>query len=256
MFLVASFACYLFLQLRISYFVYRILTPLQVINFPWRMLAYITPLGVVLVVIVADKAMPRIRARSVRYALVALWFASLVLLSPIPTSEGAGITPTRMSSIALFMAPKSIDYQTFQGFFTTSGFPPGPLYDIFLPKVLTPDGREVGPNSIIPLYQRLHQHQAGAQSLTSTPCSVIAPSHAAFETLSLTFTVHCKGQTRLALPISYNAYSTVLVESTNGRMRQIPYFHDATDPRIIIRVPGANTETVVVHLPTLWGSLF
>jgi hypothetical protein len=255
-FLIASFACYLFLQLRISSFVYRILTPLQFINFPWRMLAYITPLGVVLVVIVADKAMPRIRPRSVRYALVAIWFASLVVLSPIPTSEGAGITATRLSSIALFMAPKSIDYQTFQGFFTTSGFPPGPLYDIFLPKVLTPDGHEVGPNSIIPLYQRLHQHQSGAQSLTRTACTVVAPSHAAFETLSLTFTVRCKGHTRLALPISYNAYSTVLVQSAGGRMRQIPYFHDATDPRIIIRVPGANTETVVVHLPTLWGSLF
>ena len=133
------------------------------------MLAYITPLGVVLVVVVADRAMQWIPARSLRYGLVAAWFASLVVLSPIPTSQGYGVTPTRLSSIALFMAPKSIDYQTFQGFFTTSGFPPGPLYDIFLPKVLTPDGHEVGPNAIIPLYQRLHQRQAGAQSLTTHP---------------------------------------------------------------------------------------
>ena len=68
-FLIASFACYLFLQLRISYIVYRVLTPLQVTNFPWRMLAYITPLGVVLVVVIADSAMKRIRFKTVWYAL-------------------------------------------------------------------------------------------------------------------------------------------------------------------------------------------
>ena len=47
-FLVVCLALYLFLQLRVSYFVYRLLPPLQVINFPWRMLALITPPSVVL----------------------------------------------------------------------------------------------------------------------------------------------------------------------------------------------------------------
>jgi hypothetical protein len=253
-FLIAALACYLFLQLKISYFVYRIFTPLQVINFPWRMLAYITPLGVILVVVIADKIIPKIPGRPVRYALVVGWLASLVALSPIPLSQGFDVTATSLQPIQLFTAPKFVDYRTFHGFFNTFGFPPGPLYEVFFPKVMSPTGHEVIHE--IPLYQHLHEHQAGAQSLTSTRCTVLAPSHAEFETLSLSFTVHCEGKTRLALPVSYNAFSTVFVKGTGGKLRKIPYFHLATDPRIIIQAPGSKVETVVVHLPTLWGSLF
>ena len=238
-----------------SYFVYRVLTPLQVINFPWRMLAYITPLGIVLVVIIADKAKQWISIRWIWYGMAALWFASFVALSPIllSRSQGGYITSTRLSPISLFMAPKSVDYRTFHGFYNTFGSPKGPLYDPFLPKVVTGSGKEINP--VTPLYQRLHQHDAGAHSLTTIPCSVVGPSNAAFETLSLTFSVHCKGKTLLALPISYNSFSTVLVKGGTGALRQIPYFHKATDPRVIIQVPSARAETVVVHLPTLWGSL-
>jgi hypothetical protein len=255
-FVAGSFACYLFLQLKISYFVYRVLTPLQVINFPWRMLAYITPLGIILVVIIADRATRRISIRWIWYVLAVLWLASLVALSPIPLSQSQDdiITPTKLSPLALFTAPKSVDYRTFEGFFNTYGFPKGPLYEAFLPKVVTASGNEIG--AMIPLYGRLHSHDAGAQSLSTVPCTVVGPSHAAFETLSLTFAVHCEGKTLLALPISYNSFSTVLVEGGTGTQRQIPYFRRATDPRVIIEVPGSMRETVIVHLPTLWGTLF
>ncbi len=255
LFLAGSFAFYVFLQLRASYFVYRVLTPLQVINFPWRMLAYITPLGIVLVVIIADRARRWISIRWIWYVLAAFWLASFVVLSPIPLgrSQADIITPTKLSSMSLFMAPKSVDYRTFHGFFNTYGFPKGPLYDPFLPKVVAADGKERNP--VTPLYQRLHQHDAGAQSLSPVPCSVVGPSHAPFETLSLTYSVHCEGKTLLALPISYNSFSTVLVKGSTGSTRQIPYFHRATDPRMIIEVPSAHPETVVVHLPTLWGTL-
>ena len=253
-FLVASFAWYMFLQLRISYVVYRVLTPLQVLNFPWRMLGYITPLGVVLVVVIADKAMHRVRSKSLWYAAAGLWFASLLLLSPIFTSSGFRVTPTRFPSMSLFTAPKSVDYQTFKGFFNTPGFPHGPLYDIFLPKVLSPSGSEIGYDP--PLYQGLHEHQAGAQSLSGASCAVTGPPRAAFETLQLTFSVKCDGKAVVALPISYNAYSKIFVASRSGKLNQIPYFHVPTDPRIVIHVPSTNHETVVVHLPTLWGTLF
>jgi hypothetical protein len=252
-FLVASLAFYVFLQLRASYVIYRVLTPLQVINFPWRMLAYITPLGVVVVVVIADRAMRRIPSTPLWGTLAVLWFASLVLLSPILTENGYRVTPARLSPIKLFMAPKYVDYETFEGFFNTYGFPPGPLYDPFLTKVVSPNGREV--EYLTPLYRQLHSHQAGAQSLSSIPCTVQAPPHAAFETLELTFTVYCQGRTRLALPISYNPSSTILVKSASGELHQISYSHLPSDPRIIIEVAGGRKETVVVHLPTLWGIL-
>ena len=104
--------------------------------------------------------------------------------------------------------------------------------------------------------QQLHRHQSGAQSLSRVRCTVVGPSHAAFETLQLTFSVTCGGATRLALPISINAYSKVFVKKAGGGLRQIPYFHSRTDPRIIINVTSSEPETVVVHLPTLWGTLF
>jgi hypothetical protein len=58
----------------------------------------------------------------------------------------------------------------------------------------------------------------------------------------------------VALPISYNASSSVFVADRRG-LHRISYFHVPTDPRIVIRVSGSQPTTVVVHLPTLWGIL-
>ncbi len=256
-FLLVSLVIYLFLQLRISDIVYRILSPLQVINFPWRMLGFITPIGIILVVVISDGMMRRYPNRVLWSGLAAAWLVSLILLSPIPTSTGYMVTPRRFSSMSLFMAPNSVDYQTFKGYRTTLGFPPGPLYEIFLPKVFEPNGSEVTSNlDLIALYARLHQSQQGAEALSQIRCSVLGPRHAVFETLQLTFSVKCGGATRLALPVSYNDYSSVFVRGPRGQLHQIPYFHIRTDPRLIIDVTNARPETVVVHLPTLWGSFF
>ncbi len=146
-----------------------------------------------------------------------------------------------------------IDYRTFTGFLTDPPYG-GPLYNVFLPKVVTQGGREV--DDVSALYAQLHQHQSGAQSLSHVPCTVVGPSHAAFETLQLTFSVTCAAATKLALPISYNPYSTVFVKGSGPHLDPIAYFHVRSDPRVIINITTSGHETVVVHLPTLWGSLF
>jgi hypothetical protein len=130
------------------------------------------------------------------------------------------------------------------------------LYDVFLPKYFAANGHEIDAGHELIDYAVLHTHQSGARSLSSVPCTVLGPPHAEFETLSLTFSVSCGGRTRVALPISYNDYSSVFVEKHGGSLRQIPYFHVRTDPRIVISVPSSGRESVVVHLPTLWGTLF
>ena len=53
-FLSITLLLYLLLQLPASLFVYRILSPLQAIDYPFRMLGFIAPLGVVLVVFLFD----------------------------------------------------------------------------------------------------------------------------------------------------------------------------------------------------------
>ena len=245
-FLLASLAVYLFLQLPVSYFVYRLFSPLTVINFPWRMLAFITPIGLILIILVADRLKQLYSPGILWGSAAVLWLGSLVALSPLTSNYGLFASSHQFSPMKLFTAPKSVDYQSYQG---------TPLYDIFLPKLVAPNGREVDPGHELIDYALLHRHQAGAQSLSRVPCSVVEPSHAAFETLQLRFSVSCSGRTRVALPISYNDYSTVFVETDRRALRQIPYFHARDDPRILINVPTSGMETVVVHLPTLWGTL-
>ncbi len=260
-YLLVSLAVYLFLQLRISYDVYRLLPPLLVTNFPWRMLALVIPIGIILVTVIADELVARYPNRALWGTLVALWLVSFVLLSPIFSSvpySGENrllAAPGQFPSMKVFTAPTDINYETFDGFVIYPPYLGGSLfYNVYSPKVYTANGREV--ENVEALDKRLRRHQAGAQSLSRVPCTVNAPSDAPFETLQLTFSVRCRGATQLAIPISYNGYSKVFVQRAGGKLIQIPYFHRRTDPRIIINVTSSQRENVVVHLPTLWGTLF
>ncbi len=254
-FLAVSLVAFLVLQWRASLFVYRIIAPLEVTNFPWRMLVFITPLGVVLVVALADRLMRRLPSPLLWGALSALWLGVLIVLSPLTSTVainyGLLALPGGFPPVKVFAAPNYVDYQTFDGFFLGSSV--GELYTPFLPKVQQPNGRELPNDDRI--YRELHAHQSGAQSIGPVGCTVVAPEHAPFETLQLSFMVSCAGATRLALPVSYNASSSLFVER-HGVLHPIPYFHVRTDPRIVIAVGGAGPETVVVHLPTLWGILW
>ena len=52
-FLSVTALIYLFMQCRISYAVYEVLVPLKAIDYPFRMLSFIIPIGVVLTVVIA-----------------------------------------------------------------------------------------------------------------------------------------------------------------------------------------------------------
>jgi hypothetical protein len=107
------------LQLSMSYDVYRLLTPLQVINFPWRMLAFITPIGIILVVVIADQLMGRYPIRAIWRAVACGWLASLIVLSPITSSVtgsyGSLAAPGQFPSMALFTAPQYVDSKPSRG---------------------------------------------------------------------------------------------------------------------------------------------
>src|SRR5664280_617305 len=254
-FLVGSLVVYLFLQLRLSLFVYRIIPPLQVTNFPWRMLAYVTPIALVLVVVLADSLQQVFPHRAVWEAVAAGWLASLIALSPLTSSVdvnyGFLAAPGTFPSMTLFTAPTEMDFRHFNGFFL--GTSTGGLYGVFYPKVLQANGKELPDDSA--LYSRLHQDQSGAQSLSGVPCRVTGPSRWPFESLAVRFAVSCAGGTQLALPISYNQFSSVYEARAGGTFHRIMYVHIPTDPRIVIRVTSAQAVTVVVHLPTLWGMI-
>jgi hypothetical protein len=161
------------------------------------------------------------------------------------------LTPAGQFPPTVFAAlPKYINYRTFQGIFSFDGI----LFKEYLPKVYDSKGNELYDDG--PLYHRLHARQFGAASLSDVPCTVSVPTRSPLESLELTFGVTCKGPTRFALPVTFNAYSSVFVQEKGGELRQIPYYHLSTDPRMIIDVPNSKRQVIVVHLPTLWGVLF
>jgi hypothetical protein len=177
----------------------------------------------------------------------------LIALSPL-TSTWSNFflaPPGQFPSIAAFSAPpRYVDYQTFKGLFANYGI----LYNEYLPKVSTSKGGELQED--VPLYVNLHKYQYGAGSLSKVPCHIVVPSKSPLEALQLTFRVTCESATRFALPVTFNAYSKVLVGGSGRRLRPVPYFRVPTDPRIVIDVRSSGSELVVVHLPTLWGTLF
>jgi hypothetical protein len=252
-FLVISATVYLLLQLRAFLWVYRVMVPLQAIDYPYRMLTFIIPIGVILVVVLADAAFRAFPTSWVPRVCAGAWLVALVLLSPVTstwtTVYGVAAKPGTFPSLALSKPPNRVDYRTFRGFFAFNRL----LYLEYLPKVYTASGAELGSDGT--LYTRLHQHQSGAASLSDVPCTVLAPTNVPLESLSLTFEVTCAGATRVALPVTINAFSSVFIAGGDGKLRQIPYFHRRTDPRMIIDMSGSTPETVVVHLPTLWGVL-
>jgi hypothetical protein len=259
--LTSSLALYLFLQFRVSLPLYDVLSPFKVISFPYRMMTFITPLALLLAAVVADWYLRvwRTRRQHTSWRLptivAGLWLVALVLLSPIPAHS----PPPELDSFfpnAPFVPVQDLTPSSQMNFANQPGTLPqtGPLFIEYLPKVTGPNGREL--ESDEPLYQRLHRsHQEGA-SLSSVPCSVIERAGTSFEALQITYTVTCRGPTLVALPVSYNAFTTIAEEDHGGQAQPVPVVHVATDPRIVIRIRTAGSHTLVVHLPTLSRILF
>jgi len=252
-FLGASALIYLFLQLHVSYGIYEVLSPLQTIAYPYRMLTFITPIGVILVVIIGDLGLRRFPTNRLVRIVPVLWLVSLIALSPLTftwtTNYALLAAPGQFPRTTLSTPPDPIDLQHYKGLFTFSN---GILYDEYLPRVILSDGSELLDDG--PLYVRLHQHQDGSASLSDVPCDVVVPSAVPLETLRLTFRVTCAGPSRVALPVSYNASSSLFVDN-GGRLQEIPYYSSTHDPRIIVNIATSRPETIVVDLPTLWGVL-
>jgi hypothetical protein len=258
--LVPSMALYLLLQLRVTGEVYRILSPLEVIDYPYRMLAFITPIGVVLVIAVAEALYRKYPGNRAIAAGSVVWLASLILLSPLTAGGNANfqiaikvphkgvMVTTPVPSTALFTLPPYFVYG--KSLFANSGT----MFAEYLPKVVHPNGTEVNPDYTI--YNNLHQKGQLAQSLSSAHCSVVQPSDTPAESLNTSYTVTCSRPTWLALPISYNAYTDITIENANGTRSTVHYVHHKTDPRIIIYVNTTRPEVLHVSLPNIWRVLF
>ena len=253
--LVVSFVIYQLMQFRVSLPAWNAFWQLKVIGYPFRMMTFSIPLAFVLAGVVADWYLRLFRARRpnstwrLPAAIAALWLVLFVAISPI---VARGPAPVAGKYPDLPFVPIGVLTEPNTTTFTTD--PLGSLFAEYLPKVKAPDGRTLPFDTS--LYQQLHQDHREAASLTSVPCSVVQTAGTGFESLSATYRVHCDGPTALALPISYNHFTTVTERTPGGGSRPVPVLHVPTDPRIVIRVRDAGTHTYDVQLPTLAGILF
>ena len=253
--LVVSFVIYQLMQFRLSLSAWDRFWQLKVIGYPFRMMTFSIPLAFVLAGVVADWYLRLYRARRpnstwrLPAAIAALWLVLFVAISPIVARAPA---PVAGKYPDLPFVPIGVLTEPNTTTFTTN--PLGPLFAEYLPKVKAPDGRTLPFATSI--YQQLHQDHREAASLSSVPCSVVQTAGTGFESLSATYRVHCDGPTALALPISYNHFTTVTERTPGGGSRPVPVLHAPTDPRIVIRVRDAGTHTYDVQLPTLAGILF
>ena len=253
--LVVSLAIYLVFQFRVSLPLWETFWQLKVVGYPFRMMTFTLPLAIILAMVVADWYLRLYRTRHpgapawIPVVLAAAWLACLAVLSPVTAhvpAPIAGLIPNYP-----FLPIEDLTAQRQATFQTSTAFR---LFPEYLPKVKTANGR--GEANVPLIYKQLHQDHTEAASLSSVPCSVSEIAGTAFESLKVTYRVTCKGPTEVALPISYNPF-TSLDESTPDEVpHPIRALHVATDPRIVIRVRTGGTYTVVARLPTLMGILF
>ncbi|MHB8497010.1 MAG: hypothetical protein ACYDES_03285 [Acidimicrobiales bacterium] len=257
--LAISMAVYFLLQLRSVHFVFDLIPITKVIAFPYRMLVMITPLAMVLVVALADRWLSWYRdrqtrrtgwtplSRTVPVVVAALWLVSLVALSPISNLHLAArqsLPGSPYYPIWALTVPKVLNDRT---------DPAPPLFQEYLPEVRGRGGGLLYTDAR--LYAGLHKHHLEGQSLSSTPCTVVQRP-TAVESLAVHYTVSCAGPTEVALPISFNPFTTIDQLRANGGEREVPILHVPSDPRIVVAVAGPGRAELTAHLPTLWGILF
>jgi hypothetical protein len=252
---IVSGLIYLVLQFRISLPLWNAFWQLKVIGYPFRMMSFLTPLALILAVIVADwyRRFFRIRRPSgspwVPRALAAAWLLCLIVLSPVTAHA-----PAPKPGLLPYLPFTPIDLLTAQPNATFRTSWATPLFPEYLPVVRQADGSDSV--NVAPTYRHLQLTHTEAASLSSVPCSVTELSGTSFESLQITYRVICRGPTEVALPISYNSFTSLDEITPHRAAEPVPVFHVPTDPRIVIRIRTGGTHVIVARLPTLFGILF
>jgi hypothetical protein len=205
------------LQLPISGFFYLHVPGANMIQFPWRLLAFITVLMVALFALLARR--------------VGEWSRPAALGLVLVTSLG---------TIALNLSRETPEVwspsQTLEN-------PPVINWPEYWPEWTDSQGRSV-PGGV----RRLRGYvRAGPVPLTDTAC--LAREVPLDTYLEKSYEIECVEAATLALPLAYSGLETILLARDSSWYR-IEKERVAEDPRVRIRVPGGR-QRVRVLLPTL-----
>jgi hypothetical protein len=266
-FVLVSLAIFVFLQLPMSKFVYDAIHPLDQLQFPWRMLGFITPLAIIAVIAMAEAGCRRFNVIAVKSASL-VWLGSIVALSPVFVAlPAAAFQPTSQ-----LLSHEHAQYRQLGLMIGINGE--------YLPVIKRHTDLQT-----LAYYQYLHATDREAQAVSLTPCDVTQlttilfrsdnevqttvacdqtgtrctvsePGSTRFEALHFQLTVSCNRPTDLALPITVNDYTSISAIGPGGRPRPVVRVRDPTDPRIVIRVTSTRPEALSIDLPTLGRVLF
>ena len=239
--LLGSTAVFLFLQTKAATVVYEHVRPMDFLQFPWRLLAYVTPL-LLLLVCYGFALIYRSRRADVGDALVVAWLALFVVLTPLVHRFDFPFVSARQ----LDAATPADDQGGFGGNELGIGE--------YLP-VVVKNGATLTGQQTVALYADTLAGRRAPEVLRGGPCT-FQRGGAPFEALQETMRVTCDAPATVALPYSYSAY-TVVRDLTN-QAEPLPVLRRSDDPRQVVLL-DAGSRRIRTEFPTLGrlvGSLF
>ncbi|MCK4783188.1 MAG: hypothetical protein KAV87_05505 [Desulfobacteraceae bacterium] len=218
----AILSIYLVLQLPVSALFYKYVPGAEFIQFPWRLLAFITILIVVLFAMLAS--------------VVGKFYPSISTTIVIIVS---------VASIGLGMT-RSIDYE----WFSKASVESPPSFDFFRWREYWPIW-SVDDKGTLPInkeYVLRKYARIGPVAISSSGCVIKEIKNNAY--LQRSYIIHCQESSVIALPLIYSGIETVLVHR-NQEWYRVNHYRTKTDYRVRFSVPsGANTVKVI--LPTIF----
>jgi hypothetical protein len=244
-----SMALYVLLQLPLSAPVYENVRAMQFIQFPWRLLSYITPLGLLLAALFLNDL--RLRRRAVGTAVIAATLVVAVIMSPLPLLRDDHASRLSWSAID----------RRFVGSDETR-LPNDVLiyFGEYLPTLKDAAGNPTPWRDAAHSY---YQSKTGVDiSSQNAPaiaagCSVETPA-TTFEAPSRRYVFDCGAATKAILPLNYSRLHQVYLTRLDGAARQrtkVPISRAPDQLTIEVQLPAGRSAVEVV-LPSLGSLIF
>lgn len=216
-FVVLSLALIAFLQSRASSAFYEHVPGAALIQFPWRLLSYATPLLVALVVWLHDR--------------VDQIFGRRGTVAAVATAAFALVTSPALRPIRYEWLPPDV--------LTTSRMPPNFEWREYWP------GR-ADRTAQVEAYLRDLTH-LGVVDVDRRLC--LGSEQHSDDYLVRRYVVRCTGRSTVALPVA--SYGLTTVERGGATAARVEVLQERGDPRVRVRL-GAGDHVLRVQLPTLW----
>ncbi|MFC7479996.1 hypothetical protein ACFQX7_08090 [Luedemannella flava] len=228
-FLVVTATVMLMLQCSFTRPLYQAVSILEFLQFPWRLLAFITPLGILLVAHVAGNL--RVLGRRVMLVLALCWVATFAVLSPLHHDFQYNFYPQQRIDLATAPSPTAANMGIGE----------------YLPRVAV-DGHEMPSVEVMAAYEAMYTKRRQTEVIRGS-CTIRALRRTSLDPRTLSYRIACTQPSTVALPISYSRFHRVRVKAAGEAA--VRTFRDRSDPRLMVDLPGRDGMLVVVRLPSM-----